>query len=377
MTKRTPGCYTPVNTSIKSVSGNCQCEPCCEPVLISCNDIGETECTPILTEVIQNCTVDYKQDSAYPDNIVFHTRNLPRSSNTNLNGTICIRSIELFYNCIGLVPTPASGTTTPVWVNSIQQNFTINQACTATSSSGVTTSLFNEAYGTIRTSQCCCNGRPQDYSQVKVVDKRLDFAVSDLNIVIRGRIGNCEFIADSIGLLTPDNGTSGIDTFAANNPLFLSDLGSSIFNFAEKLCLPTNEQVKLSEVYDTSLSVDCVQPVDSTYVSENDTIGLFGTEAQQAEYPNVSFVASAEIGLFVKKSLFASIKKALAVLSTDAKINCQKQSPKVPDRPANICTGNDPCPKCMQVPTSGVGPIPGCLEVSQCGSSNVICPPIP
>ena len=131
--------------------------------------------------------------------------------------------------------------------------------------------------------------------------------------------------------------------------------------------------VKLTEIFDTALTVDCVQPMEETYVADEDPL-LSGTAAQQLQYPNASFEAAAEIGLFIKKSLFASVRKALAVLSTDAKINCQKQIPKAPDK-LNICIGNDPCPKCM--PAGGSG---GCAEggiVSQCGSSNVICPPIP
>lgn len=371
MTQRTRGCYTPGNPSLRSVSGNCNCEPCCEPNLIDCCDIGETQCTPILAEVIENCTADNKQDSAYPDNIVFQTRNLTRLANHDLTGKICVRSIELSYNCIGLVASNAS--TTSVWVNSNEQNFNVNQSCTATSSSGVTTALFNEACGIVRTSQCCCNGTPQDYSQLKVVDKRLDFAVADLNITIRGRIGNCEFIADSIGLY--DSTSDEIVALSEENPLLLSNLGFSIFNFSEKLCLPTNEQIKLTEVFDSSLTVDCIQPTSETYVAAADIVLIKGTTDQQRQYPNVSFEASAEMALFIKKSLFASMKKALAVLSTDAKINCQKQKPKEP-KCVNICMGNDPCPSCMPAGHGTGGCTHGGIE-SKCGSSNVMCPPIP
>ncbi len=372
MTKRTTGCYTPKNSSLRSVSGNCQCEPCCEPVLINSCDIGETQCTPILTDVIKNCTVDFKQDVAYPDNIVFQTRNLPRAANTSLTGTICIRSIELSYNCIGLVPDSASSLTTPVWINSVEQTFTVKPSCTAADSTDVTV-LFNEDTGSVRTSQCCCNGSSAEYSQLKVVNKQLDFAVSDLVITIRGRIGNCEFIADSVGLVNCAG--TGIDTFDNINPIFLSDLGFCVFNFSEKLCLPTNEQVRLNEIYDTSLSVDCIQPVTETYSSTVDPIETKGSCCQKENYPNVSFEAAAEIAVFIKKSLYASVRKAVAVLSTDTTINCQRQVPKMPSEPANVCMGNEPCPRCIRA-TNGYSLEPA-DTVSQCGSSNVICPPIP
>lgn len=380
MTDRIPGCYTPNEsfTKVMGVTRNCQCEPCAEPVLVDCSDIEGTECVPILTEVIENCTVDKKQDAAYPDNIVFQTRNLPRSSNQTLSGNICIRSIELSYNCIGLVPDAATSdpgpgnpipyaNNTSVWVNSVENIFTVNQACTCTASSletpdlEQTTPLFNETYGTIRTSLCCCNGRPQEYAQIKVVNKKLDFHVCGLNITVRGRIGDNEFIADSIGLY--DEETSEITPFSNINPLPLSELGFSQLNFAERLCLPTDEQVKLSEVYDTALCIDCVQPVDRSYSVAEDPIGTAtGVPADITTlYPNVSFLGSAEAGLFIKKSLFASMKKALAVLTSNAQINCQKQIPRCPCKPVNPCIGTDPCPPCIPV----------------CGSGNPICPPIP
>ena len=372
MTQRTTGCYTPGNSSLRSVSGNCNCESCCEPELIKSCDIGETKCIPILTEVVKNCTVDHKQDVAYPDNIVFHTRNLPRAENADLTGTICIRSIELSYNCIGLIA--ASTLTTPVWVNSEVQNFIVTPSCTAIASTDVTT-LFNEDSRIVRTSQCCCNGKPQEYAQLKVVNKQLDFAVSDLNITIRGRIGNCEFIADSVGLVN-SYGTA-IDTFNAVNPILLSDLGFGVFNFSERLCLPTNEQVRLNEIFDSTLSVDCIQPVNAAYSAANDPIDDLGTAAQQQIYPNVSFEASAEMALFIKKSLYASAREAVAVLSTDARINCQKQIPKMPCEPVNVCIGNEPCPRCIAAGECGeCAGVPG-GTVSHCGSTEVICPPIP
>ena len=317
-------CFSTNSSSVSKI--NCGCTPCDTPVIINQGDVSTQVLVPVLADVIQNCMCINKYETGYPTNLVFQTNLL---QNTNPSGKICITGVNYSYDCIGSENTTISG-----FVDSKSLTLTASQAACSCTSGNITTPLYNQFAGSIKTNSCCCNQTEQAYAMTKIVEKGIAFSVCNLSISITGTIGGTPFIANLIGTGSVESQTS------LGNPTLLSNLGFPLsINFAGRLCLPTNTKLNISEEFDSCIIVDCIRPINSTY---NYTAPATGDPITYA-----TFVATGDLSLVINKQIYATTTEKLAVMTNSgAQVVCTDGAATTPVcPPLSPCTNIKPCPQ--------------------------------
>lgn len=110
------------------------------------------------------------------------------------------------------------------------------------------------------------------------------------------------------------------------------------------MCLPTNTKLKLTENFDICFSIDCVKPMSSSYsVKDDPTTSPTSSTPDTSLYAN--FLASADLGLVINKTMYATIIEKLAVLTNQGSSIVCNNSDITPQCPSHSsCSNATPCP---------------------------------
>ena len=336
---------------------NCGCIPCDTPSIIIQGDQSNQISVPILANVIQNCVCTNKYEAAYPNYLVIETNLLksPASGSTATipYGNICITNISYSYSCIGVGPSLVAPYSTDTITGSIDgKQFILSPISLECSCGTPVTNLYTDFSGNVKTSSCCCNQASQPYAQNKIVERNISFYICNLSMNVSGTIGNQPFTGVIKGATTPElvaNPPLAVTVFQNATPIS-NGLGfPSSFNFAEVMCLPTNTKLKLTENFDICFSIDCVKPMSSSYsVKDDPTTSPTSSIPDTSLYAN--FLASADLGLIINKTMYATIIEKLAVLTNQGS--------------SVVCNNNDITPQCPSHSS--------CLNATPCPSPSII-----
>lgn len=266
----------------------------CHPLSLSKSPNDSLSFVPILANRLLDCVSITKNDVSVNQSINFNITT--ENFNYADNAPVCITSFYLTYDYIGL------------------QNILVNNLETYINGDIVTLTptnlfnagselrpyyLFNSSDNDIFIKPCCCNIDNTSRILVRIVQSGRFFEISNLRLFASGYIGNLPFKAE--GIISDSTNQN-------SNILRLTSLGLISANtFDASLCLElTTSPIRLSEKFDTDLSIDCIRP-GTNYIAPS-TPGTQGT-----------FIGLVDFSFCVSKNINLSQKRKTSLLC-----NCNK-----------------------------------------------------
>lgn len=272
-------------TTCNPFKPNCKSN-CCSGLPKVTPDLSSVFSVPILADKIFDCM---KLEIPFPgllENLEFTINSQPPQNGAYAAGTdVCVDRVSFSYDAIGAVVTN----------NILEGNITIcSEQVDATAINPTTingTTIANDFSITTGNIPCChsCHNHHNNKNgtNCRVLERGLNFYISNLVITVTGRAGCIPFTAES----APQ---SGLLTTVLGLP--------SEFNFFGRICLPhLNSGIPLRENFRECLSIECIEPTNQLQETQGD----------------FTFNATVESSILIIKSLYALIQENLSVLAID------------------------------------------------------------
>ena len=260
---------------------NCKTE-CCTGLPKTIPNLNSIYSVPILTNRIFDCMTLENSLFGVLENLQFALISSPLQSPGYTNeSNVCVDRVSFKYDAIGATITNnildgkitvCSKEVNPIAIDPITVNGT---------------PIANNFSFTINNIPCCNNyDNHKTGVNCKVLERNLNFYISNLVITVTGRAGCLPFTAQS----NPINGN------------LVDVLGfPSNFNFFGKICLPhLNSGILLKETFKEYLSIECIEP----------------TTLLQQDGEDFFFEANVESSLSIIKSLYDLVEDKISVLAT-------------------------------------------------------------
>ena len=277
------------------VANQCTEEGCTPQEIPAPLDISIARGIPILAERIYDCISLEDTQRKYLKDLVF---TIKTDCNYNEGDSICIETISVNYDCIGLNNEAIS-----VRIDALDNNVVFGKAndaqCCQCQDNRDTINLYN-VYNGCALLNIDCLGQNVG-KRVIIGEDCLDFYICNLNITVTGKIGCKNFVAVSEGPGAGPTRYSGA----------LTDLGFKEVDLFGSICLPIGRnRVWFEEVFDACLSLDCIKATQKYVAPQNGECATFKADAFST--------------LAITKTIYATVKEQLIVYTN----------------PGNICSTN-------------------------------------
>lgn len=272
-------------TTCNPFKPNCKSN-CCSGLPKVTPDLSSVFSVPILADKIFDCM---KLEIPFPgllENLQFTITSQPPQNGAYTAGTdVCVDRVSFSYDTIGAIVTN----------NTLDGDITIcSEPVDATAINPTTingTTIANDFSITLGNVPCChsCHNHHNNKkgTNCRVLERELDFFISNLVITVTGRAGCTPFTAES-------EARSGRLSDVLGLP--------SEFNFFGRICLPhLNSGIPLRENFKECLSIECIEPTNQLQETQGD----------------FTFNATVESSILIIKSLYALIQENLSVLAID------------------------------------------------------------
>lgn len=267
-----------------AVVNQCTEEGCSPAVIPAPLDISSAIGIPILAERIYDCISVEDTQRKYLKGLVF---TIKTDCNYQDGDSICIETITVNYDCIGL-----KDETISVRIDALDNNVvfekTSDSQCCQCVDNGQTITLYNVYNGcTVLDIECLGDNAGR---KTIIGEDCLNFYISNLSIVVTGQIGCRNFTAVSEGTGCGPITYSGC----------LTDLGYKEVDLFGSICLPIGKnRVWFEETFEGCLSLDCIKATQKYCKPECGQCATFKADAFST--------------LSIAKTIYATIKEQLIV----------------------------------------------------------------